>query len=208
MTRIIATDITCQTGLPRKDQGGMGILDLRDLNLCLLASWIQRYNDADGKLWRKIVNHKYDISPNIFCSNPRNSSPFWRGVTWAAQTAKLGYRWHIGDDRKVGFWEDVWFGTYSLAIQFWDIYSIVNEQGKTVRDAWDGVSLKYSFRRTVNTNVMNQWLEVVQIAESLNFSNTKDAIIWQYNSTEKYYVQTLYAVMNERGVKQVFTPVM
>jgi hypothetical protein len=32
----------------------------------------------------------------------------------------------------VRFWEDVWVGNSSLAIQFWDIYSIVNEQNKTV----------------------------------------------------------------------------
>jgi hypothetical protein len=73
------------------------------------------------------VDHKYDISPNMFCCNPRNSSPFWKGVIWAAQAAKLGYRWHIGDGRMVRFWEDVWFGTCSLAIQYWNIYSIIHE---------------------------------------------------------------------------------
>jgi hypothetical protein len=33
---------------------------------------------------------------------------------------------------------------------------------------------------------MAQWLEVLQIAESLNCSNAEDAIIWQYNSSGKY----------------------
>jgi hypothetical protein len=33
-------------------------------------------------------------------------------------------------------------------------------------------------------------------------------IIWQYNSSGKYSVQSLYAVVNDRGIKQVFTPVM
>jgi hypothetical protein len=28
---------------PPKEVGGMGVPDLRNLNLCLLASWIQRY---------------------------------------------------------------------------------------------------------------------------------------------------------------------
>jgi hypothetical protein len=51
----------------RKEQGGMGILDLRDLNLCLLASWVQRYHDAGGRLWREIIDFKYDVSPNMFC---------------------------------------------------------------------------------------------------------------------------------------------
>jgi hypothetical protein len=44
----------------------------------------------------------------------------------------------------VRFWEDLWFGSCSLAIQFWDLYSIINEQGCTVRDAWNGVNLKFT----------------------------------------------------------------
>jgi hypothetical protein len=30
----------------KKDKGGLGIPDLRDLNLCLLASWVQRYYEG------------------------------------------------------------------------------------------------------------------------------------------------------------------
>jgi hypothetical protein len=41
----------------------------------------------------------------------------------------MGYRWKIGNGRKVRFWEDLWFSTCSLAIQYWEIYSIINEQG-------------------------------------------------------------------------------
>jgi hypothetical protein len=40
------------------------------------------------------------------------------------------------------------------------------------------------------------------------FSEEQDAIIWQFNSVGKYYVQSLYAIVNNRGIKQVYTPVM
>jgi hypothetical protein len=121
----------------------------------------------------------------------------------------MGYRWKIGNGRKVRFWEDLWFSTCSLAIQYWEIYSIINEQGSSVRDAWDGNDLKFTFRRIVNSRIMSLWLEVVQIASELHFSEEEeDAIIWQFASSEKYSVQTLYEVVNDRGVKQVYTPVM
>ena len=48
------------------------------------------------------------------------------------------------------FWEDNWLGSSSLAIQFWDLYVIVNEKNKTIHDLWDGENLKCSFRRTVD----------------------------------------------------------
>jgi hypothetical protein len=50
---------------------------------------------------------------------------------WAARAARMGYMWQIGNGKKVHFWEDHWFGTCSLAIQFWKIYVIVNEKGLT-----------------------------------------------------------------------------
>jgi hypothetical protein len=35
---------------PKEGARGMDIPDLRDLNLHLLASWVQRYNDGEGKI--------------------------------------------------------------------------------------------------------------------------------------------------------------
>jgi hypothetical protein len=49
---------------------------------------------------------------------------------------------------------------------------------------------------------MNIWEEVVQIENSIQFSEEDDARLWQFSS------QSLYAVVNNRGVKQVFTHVM
>ena len=37
----------------KKEFGGWGILDLHTLNLCLLASWINRYHLNENTLWRK-----------------------------------------------------------------------------------------------------------------------------------------------------------
>jgi hypothetical protein len=57
---------------------------------------------------------------------------------WATRVAKLGYMWKVGNGEKVRFWEDNWVGPASLAIQFWDIYSLINEQNKTIFELWDG----------------------------------------------------------------------
>jgi hypothetical protein len=58
-------------------RGGLRVPDLRNLNLCLLASWIQRHQDTERKLWRDIIDTKYNHDdPNIFCANNRGASPF------------------------------------------------------------------------------------------------------------------------------------
>jgi hypothetical protein len=40
----------------KKEYGGLGIPDLKDLNLCLLGSWVKRFIKNEGKLWRGIVD--------------------------------------------------------------------------------------------------------------------------------------------------------
>jgi hypothetical protein len=99
----------------KKEYGGLGIPELQNMNMCLLASWISRYHLSDNPMW-KIVDYKYRLaSPNLFCCPDLGVSPFWKGVLWAKLAAQMGYRWCVGDGKRIRFWEDQWFGNSSLA---------------------------------------------------------------------------------------------
>ena len=112
-----------------KDYGGWGIPDLGCLNMSLLSSWINRYHLSGDVIWKKIIDHKYRTKrPNLFCCPVIGASPFWRGVLWASKAAQLGVRWKIGDGRSVRFWEDLWFGTCSIAILYWELYTIADQK--------------------------------------------------------------------------------
>jgi hypothetical protein len=61
--------------------GGLGIPDLRDLNLCLLAPWVQRYYEGDDIFCKVVIDVKSSVnSPKLFCCHERNSSPFEKGA--------------------------------------------------------------------------------------------------------------------------------
>lgn len=96
---------------------------------------------------------------------------------WAMQPAKMGYSWKVGDVKRVRFWEDIWFGNTSLAVQYWDLYIICNEHGKTVADVWDGQDLRLTFRRNVSDRMYLKWIELVNIAGSVQFSEEPDRAI-------------------------------
>jgi len=73
--------------------GGLGIPSLRDLNISLLAPWLRRYNNDRDKLWKELLDYKYNTEkPNIFLTRTVGASSFFKGFMWAAQVAKLGYR--------------------------------------------------------------------------------------------------------------------
>jgi len=126
----------------------------------------------------------------------------------AANDARFGFQWKVGNGRRIRFWEDHWFGTSSLAIQFWHLYAIVNEKGATISQVWDGVNLKLTFRRSVSQNLMLQWEDLCSIASSINLSDEIDNIIWMYDSRGIFSVQTLYSVLSFRGMVPVYIPTM
>jgi hypothetical protein len=138
----------------KKEFGGLDIPQLKDLNLCLIESWVKKFIKDEGRLWRDIVEMKYCRHGNIFHANQGHPSPFWKGVLMAAQAVKLGYRWLPRDGRKIKFWEDTWFGTAPLAVQFWDLYCICNEKTKTLAEVWVDRELRLSFRRTFSPSIM------------------------------------------------------
>ena len=87
-----------------------------------------------------------------------------------------------------------------MAIQFWNLYEIVNEKSYTVSEVWDGFTLKCSFRRTVSDQLMNDWGEVVQLASAISLSFEEDEMIWCFASNGKYNSQSLYRIINFRGI--------
>lgn len=101
---------------------------------------------------------------------------------------------------KIRFWEDNWLGSSSLAIQFWPIYRIVHEKGKTIADVWDGVNLKCTFRRNFTEHMYQSWLDIKELIASVEITSEEDEMIWQFNSSGVYSSQSLYKIINFRGV--------
>jgi hypothetical protein len=60
--------------------------------MCLLATWIKRYNLSEDKIWKSIIDHKYGLEDKniLACSTP-GAFPFWKGVMWDATAARIGY---------------------------------------------------------------------------------------------------------------------
>jgi hypothetical protein len=61
----------------RQEFGGFGVPNLRELNLCLLGSWIRRYSLDQDKIWKDLVDYKYNtFNPNIFTCKELGASNF------------------------------------------------------------------------------------------------------------------------------------
>lgn len=85
--------------LEKKDFGGMGVPNLRDFNLAVLASWSKRFfDDKPSGDWKKLLSFKYITNkPNILWAKPGLGSPFWKSISWAFSTTKPFYKWKLGN---------------------------------------------------------------------------------------------------------------
>jgi hypothetical protein len=61
----------------KKEFGGLGVPNLRELNVCLLGSWVRRYSQRQGKIWKDLVDFKFNTSNhNIFTNRDIGASNF------------------------------------------------------------------------------------------------------------------------------------
>jgi hypothetical protein len=120
------------------------------------------------------------------------------------QAAHMGIRWVVGNGEKIRFWEDQWLGNTSLAILFWPLYVINEQQGKSINEIWNGKELQLSFRRRVSERLMHMWEDLSSVGESIVLTDEGDQIMWSFSSSGQYSVQSLYAAINHRGVVLVF----
>jgi len=88
-------------------------------------------------------------------------------------------------------------------MQFWEIYVLANEKSHSVFDLWDGTDLKCT---GVDNRLMIQWQEIIQLASTISFLDEEDSLILTFNSRGTYSSQSLYKVINFRGVKSVHVP--
>ena len=66
----------------KKEFGGLGVPNLREYNMALLASWGRRFYDGRDSDWKKVINFKYATDkPNFYWGKPGLGSPFWKSLT-------------------------------------------------------------------------------------------------------------------------------
>lgn len=68
---------------------------------------------------------------------------------------------------------------------------------------WDVVSLKCTFRKTGDENLLELWDQVYQLASTIIFRHEEDSLVWQFSSNGIYSVPSLYKVINFIGIQPV-----
>lgn len=127
-----------------KSKGGLGVRDIKLVNLSLLAKWKWRLLEDEPALWREVLDDIY--GPSVSFRSRRegevwgpHSSHWWKDLMGLEEVGDV--RWFrrelergVGDGLRIFFWKDVWMGNMPLMEVYPRLFSLAINQDVVVGD--------------------------------------------------------------------------
>ena len=130
-----------------KQFGGLGFMDIRVMNTCLLGKWIDKLERGDNSLCCNILRNKYLGHKSIFQVRNRKGSQFWKSLLDVRKWFQMGRCIRIKSGMQTRFWHDCWLGDCVLKVTFPNLFHIAVRQDLEVAEAWVEGRWFLEFRR-------------------------------------------------------------
>jgi hypothetical protein len=148
----IKWDVVC---LPKK-KGGLGVRDVRVVNISLLTKWRWRLLNDDASLWKEVLKSKYGggVVGKLVLGD--DCKP-WFASLWWRDICSMGHNLHIdwfsqnavkklGNGRLTSFWHDPWVGNVSFSILFPRLFSLSTQKEASVAEVYNQSSSPDNWR--------------------------------------------------------------
>lgn len=140
-----------------KSKGGLGVRDIRLVNLSLLAKWRWGILGGENSLWKDVLKEKYGDGVGIIVVDavavlPRYSSSWWKGLvkleggdapSWFNNEVTR----KVGNEVNTSFWSVAWRGEIAFRLKYPRLFSISNQKEASVADLGSGGEWVFGWRR-------------------------------------------------------------
>jgi hypothetical protein len=201
-----------------KIDGGLGVRDLRRVNLSLLAKWRWRFLNSDRCFWRSVLEAKYGESLAVGhiqhdYSESRMASTWWRDICklegderWFVETTVK----KLGDGNMTELWNDAWLGTVPLKDRFPRLFSIstlkeakVAEAGIWVNNSW---CWSLTWRRNFFVWEEEMHIELMALLHGTSPSVACDKWVWTEGAGGVFSVNSCYRLLTTRAISAEVIP--
>lgn len=128
-----------------KAKGGLGIRDIRLVNLSLLAKWRWRILQGGGGLWKDVLREKYGASIGDLLTRSNAWPTYAYASIWCKDIVTIdgkgGENWfneevfrRVRDGLTTYFWKTRWVGGVTLSIKYPRLFAISNQKDASVAD--------------------------------------------------------------------------
>jgi hypothetical protein len=194
-----------------KKEGGLGIRDLRLVNLSLLAKWRWKLLTNDDEVWKNLIVAKYGehVLGNVRLETTLgslNCSQWWKDVCrldghdgwFNIVVAKK-----LGRGNSFKFWKDIWVGDQALEQRFPRLFSISVQQEEVIPEVgrWMNGVRRWDLRWRRRFFVWEEQLlcELVAVHNNAMIVDTEDRWVWNPDIDGGFSVKSLYVFL-ERGL--------
>jgi hypothetical protein len=191
-----------------KIEGGLGIRDLRLVNLSLLAKWRWKLLTNGDEVWKNVIVAKYGV---LSLGNVRVdatvrgslSSTWWKdlcrldnGVGWLNQVTRK----KVESGNSTKFWEDIWVGNQALEHRYPRLFSMSVQKGDVISDLGNWVNGEWLWNLRWHRNFFI-WEEplAIELGEVINnvvITEAEDRWVWTPNVDEGFSVKSLYMYLH------------
>jgi len=186
----------------------LGVRDLRQVNLALLAKWRWRYLLGEGGIWRDIIFARYGgclPSPH-FGGRPsglRGVSSWWSNISLLRGAREASGDWFsdgvarvIGNGLSTQFWHDPWCGNILLRVRFHRLFQLSLEQEGRVWElgAWVGGVWEWDlrWRRPLFVWELDLLNELLVVVARISRVDKEDRWAWTLSYDGRFSVKSAY----------------
>ena len=188
-----------------KDQGGLGIINTKSMNVALMVKWIWRLltDPNPNALWIRLIHAKYPGATNIFTSSAEGGSQFWHALHKVKPFFKLGARYTLGTGSSILFWKDWWTGESPLADRYSRLFEICSNPEILISQAHQGDGWHLRFRRTFGREELALWQQLFAEIGDLEPSSEADLMRWALEPSALFSVSSLYYKLLQTSEEKV-----
>lgn len=171
-----------------KKKGGLGIKDIRKMNLSLLCKWWWKLDNESG-IWQDLIFAKYIKNDLVNTLKLKfDDSPVWKDLLKVRHIYLRGRKIKPNRGEKTLFWTDSWSNEGPLCMQYSVLFELCNDKNITIQKFRDNGGL-LSFRRWLPTMLHDQWEEVRYKVLNQHLDEEPDKISWKWTKTGLFSVR-------------------
>lgn len=179
-----------------KNQGGLGILNSKLMNVALLTKWIWKLSQNASGLWVDLLKAKYFPNGNFFKATQRGST-FWNGIQAVKPAFALGAQFHVQNRKSKRLWLDSWLGSEPLWMEFQSLYELATDTDISVAGALGVTPPVIHFKRSLSPAEGISWAQLGNRFSSVPLSEAPDGVSWKFSASGQFSVKSLYSKLTQ-----------
>ncbi|KAM2004953.1 hypothetical protein FF1_000090 [Malus domestica] len=197
-----------------KEDGGLGLGNLRFRNVALLAKWLWRFPLEPNSLWHKVIRSKYGLHANGWDANPprRGSSRCpWSEISAGSPSFLPSCKFVLGNGERLRFWEDGWLEGGLLKDIFPRLFMLSTTKNLSISrltvHSLQSVSWNFDFRRNLRDSEIEEVAGLLQKVEAVRLCLSRaDRRRWILEGSGQFTCKSYFSFLRNNDSVHQFLP--